>query len=622
VAAIVAAALASFVLVGGIAHMARGPEGAPETKEYAVTLLPERGPPAEVQEAPEAPEHEGVLGALRDDPSTAQKSLLLQQFGTVGDPGNAGVTGDMNGLVGGGGGQVGEQAGSGGLGMRGEPAPVRAKVKAEHGRVGRKEARQSYGQGYEGDGYAYVAENDFHRAADTPLSTFSVDVDTASYANVRRYLVDDAILPPSGAVRIEELVNYFDYDYAPPTDGAPFATHVELTDCPWAAGHQLARVGIQGRMPTAASTPPRNLVFLVDVSGSMSGPDRLPLAQEGLKLLAGQLGPRDRVSMVVYAGAAGVVLEPTPGNRHAEIAGAVDRLRSGGSTAGAEGIQLAYALARKHYQKGAINRVVLATDGDFNVGVSSDDELVRIVEEERRHGVFLTVLGFGRGNLQDAKMEQLADKGNGNYAYIDGLPELRKVLGTEIGATLQTIAKDVKIQVEFNPLLVGSYRLLGYENRTLAARDFNDDTKDAGEVGAGHEVTALYEIVPVGADAPSRPEVDPLKYQGAFVPSAAASENELMTVKVRYKAPDGDVSRLVSTVVPALPVPFASASRDTRWAAAVVEFGMLLRQSPHRGTASWAHVQQTAARAVGSDEDGLRGQFLTLVGRAMALDRG
>jgi Ca-activated chloride channel family protein len=369
------------------------------------------------------------------------------------------------------------------------------------------------------------------------------------------------------------------------------------------------RIGIQGREVARSATPPRNLVFLLDVSGSMQGPDRIGLVKRGMKLLTEQLGPEDHVAMVVYAGAAGVVLEPTRGDRTAEILAAIDRLEAGGSTAGAAGIQAAYQLAKANFRKGAINRVILATDGDFNVGVSSDGEFVRMVEQERESGVFLSVLGFGRGNLQDSRMEQLADKGNGNYAYIDSYPELRKVLVEQVGGTLVTIAKDVKIQVEFNPALVASYRLIGYENRRLATRDFDDDKKDAGEIGSGHSVTALYEVVPRGE---AKDGSTPLRYQEGQL-TAAAQSGEMLTVKLRYKAPDGDVSKLLSFPVRDEGKNFAQASTDTRWAAAVAGYGLLLSGSDHKGTLSWAWVREAAREALGRDEKGYRAEFLGLI---------
>ncbi len=391
------------------------------------------------------------------------------------------------------------------------------------------------------EGYAAIVENDFKRPTDTPLSTFSIDVDAASYANVRRFL-DGGALPVHDAVRIEELVNYFEYDYPDPEGEHPFAVVTEVSECPWAPDHRLVHIGLQGERIDTRDLPPSNLVFLMDVSGSMNSPDKLPLLKQAFALLTDNLREQDRVGIVVYAGAAGVVLEPT--NDRQAILDALDRLEAGGSTAGGEGIKLAYALARKHFDAEKNNRVILATDGDFNVGASSDAEMMRLVERERASGVFLSVLGFGTGNLQDSKMETIADHGNGHYAYIDSISEARKVLVNEMGGTLVTIAKDVKVQVEFNPAHVAAYRLVGYENRLLADEDFNDDTKDAGELGAGHSVTALYEIVPVGVENPAA-TVDELKYQQrhrdalatAHEPRVADGQAPLQAARRRHEPP-------------------------------------------------------------------------------------
>jgi Ca-activated chloride channel family protein len=466
------------------------------------------------------------------------------------------------------------------------------------------------------EGYAHLDENRFLEVASSPLSTFAIDVDAASYANVRRFL-DSGALPPRGAVRIEELVNYFPYAYDAPWGDAPFAIHTEVAAAPWSPGHRLVRIGIQGRRIDTAELPPSNLTFLVDVSGSMNDPRKLPLLKSALRLLVEQLREEDRVAIVVYAGAAGVVLPSTSGADRGAILGALERLEAGGSTAGGQGLRLAYRVARESFRRGGNNRVILATDGDFNVGVSSDAEMVRLVEEERGDGIFLTVLGFGTGNYQDAKMEALADHGNGNYAYVDGLAEARKVLVTEMGGTLVTIAKDVKVQVEWNPALVASYRLIGYENRLLAAEDFNDDRKDGGELGAGHSVTALYEVVPRGAEG-GRSGVDPLRYQRA-VPRAAAASGELLTVKLRYKEPTGDESRLLARTLADRPTPMEAASADFRFAAAVAQWGMLLRGSEHRGEASYGSVLSLAGSALGEDRHGYRAEFVTLVQRSRGL---
>jgi Ca-activated chloride channel family protein len=462
--------------------------------------------------------------------------------------------------------------------------------------------------------YARIDENPFRSAEQHPLSTFSIDVDTASYANVRRFL-NDGELPPKDAVRIEELLNYFPYDYPAAADGAAVALGAESAACPWNPEHVLVLVSLRGR-PLAGPPPPRNLVFLLDVSGSMDDRRRLPLLKAAFARLVGDLNDRDRVAIVVYAGAAGLVLPPTPGDRAAEILGALERLQAGGSTNGGDGIELAYRVARQSYVRDGVNRVILATDGDFNVGVTGEGDLTRLIEKQRRSGVFLSVLGFGDDNLNDSTMEALADRGDGNYAYIDSLREAEKVLRREAAATLVTAARDVKVQVEFNPARVAAYRLLGYENRLLEAEDFRDDARDAGEIGAGGAVTALYEVVPRGRPVPRMGEVDPLKYQER--PRVVdAGAGELMTVKVRFKAPTGGRSRALETVVhdgvPAEPSP------NVGFASAVAAFGMLLRDSPQRGTASYDSVLEWARRTRGADPHGERQEFEELVARAAAL---
>ncbi len=460
--------------------------------------------------------------------------------------------------------------------------------------------------------YDLIRENPFLAVTRQPLSTFAIDVDPASYSNVRRFVRDGAA-PPRDAVRIEELVNYFAYDYPDPAGPHPFAVAAEVGPAPWNPAHQLVHVGIQGRRMPQAQLPASNLVFLVDVSGSMQAPDKLPLVQASLRMLVEQLDARDRVALVVYAGAAGLVLDATPGDQRAAILDAIDRLQAGGSTAGAAGINLAYDVARRAFIPGGNNRVILATDGDFNVGVSSQGELVQLIERKRQEGTFLTVLGFGTGNLADARMEQLADHGNGNYAYIDGLHEARKVLVRERGGTLFAIAKDVKLQVEFNPGRVYAYRLIGYENRVLAAEDFADDGKDAGELGAGHSVTALYEIVPVGQErSVDVGQVAGLRYQRPSSRSGGAFGGELMNVNIRYKQPDGDTSVLLSHAVRA-PAGEARLSDDFRFAAAVAEFGMLLRRSEHRGRSSLDNVLTLARASLGADPHGDRRGFVQLV---------
>lgn len=466
------------------------------------------------------------------------------------------------------------------------------------------------------EAYNYLQENDFTNVTESPLSTFSIDVDRASYSNVRRF-INSGQLPPADAVRIEELVNYFTYDYPQPNGSEPFSINIEIGECPWNSGNYLALVGLQGKKIEMANLPPNRLTFLVDVSGSMNYGNKLPLLKQAFSLLVEQLRPQDQVAIVVYAGAAGVVLEPTPGNQKEQILVALDKLSAGGSTAGGEGILLAYKIAQQQYKADANNRVILASDGDFNVGVSSDGELTRIIEEKRKLGVYLTVLGFGMGNYKDSKMETLADKGNGNYAYIDDIAEARKVLVTELGATLLTIAKDVKIQVEFNPARIAKYRLIGYENRMLQARDFNDDTKDAGELGAGHSVTALYELTPTNSNAPVSAEVDPLKYQQAEIKPSALNSNELMTVKFRYKPPQQDNSLLIEKPVTTSGV--GQYSNNFTFAASVASFGMLLRQSKFAGTTSIEAVLEMAKQGQGKDPEGYRKDFIELVTKAKAI---
>ncbi|MBN1993225.1 MAG: VWA domain-containing protein [Anaerolineae bacterium] len=465
--------------------------------------------------------------------------------------------------------------------------------------------------------YDVIEESDFLEALSNPLSTFSIDVDTASYSNVRRF-INNSQLPPPDAVRIEEMINYFTYDYPPPQDEHPFAVVTELSECPWNPAHQLIHIGLQGHKVDKGQLPDSNLVFLLDVSGSMNEPNKLPLLKQGYQLLVEQLTGRDTVSIVVYAGAAGLVLPPTSGDDKATILQAIDMLEAGGSTAGGQGIQLAYQVAQENLIPGGNNRVILATDGDFNVGPSSDAELVRMIEEKRDEGIFLTVLGLGTGNYKDSKMEQLADKGNGNYAYIDNIREAKKVLVSEMAGTLLTIAKDVKLQIEFNPAKVKAYRLIGYENRMLAKEDFADDTKDAGELGAGHSVTALYEIIPAGADEAVRPTPE-LKYQESQLSEEAAQSNELMTVKLRYKLPHGEQSILLAQPVLDEAVPPEQASDNFKFAAAVAEFGLLLRDSQFKGDATYAQVLALAKAAKGQDETGYRAEFIRLVETAELL---
>jgi Ca-activated chloride channel homolog len=474
---------------------------------------------------------------------------------------------------------------------------------------------------YNTESYNKIDDNEFKDSKKSPLSTFSIDVDRASYSNVRRF-INQGSLPPADAVRIEEMINYFQYDYPQPEGNEPFSITTEYTDCPWNKSHKLVHVGIQGKEIKTENIPANNLVFLIDVSGSMEDPNKLPLLISGLNLLVNELRPEDKVSIVVYAGNAGLVLAPTSGNQKDKILDALGKLTAGGSTAGGEGIQLAYKVAKENFMKSGNNRVILATDGDFNVGASSDGELIRMIEQKREEGVFLTVLGFGTGNYKDSKMEQLADKGNGNYAYIDNILEAKKTLVKEMGSTLFTIAKDVKIQVEFNPAKVKGYRLVGYENRLLNNEDFNDDKKDAGELGSGHTVTAMYEIIP----ADSKEEiasVDPLKYQQTpVIPDPPTTfGNEVLTIKFRYKAPKENTSKLITRVVSDKESSWATVSENCRFACSVVEFGMILRDSKFKGEADYAAVLEMARKSKGKDEDGYRAEFIRLVETAQLLKK-
>jgi Ca-activated chloride channel family protein len=459
--------------------------------------------------------------------------------------------------------------------------------------------------------YDNIVENKFLSPRQEPLSTFSIDVDEASYSNIRRYLQNGS-LPPAGAVRIEEMVNYFDYDYPQPQNDDPFSVVTEIAECPWNTKHKLVHIGLQGKKIPTDNLPNSNFVFLIDVSGSMAEPNKLPLVQESLKMLTDQLREKDRVAIVVYAGNAGLVLPSTNGTNKTKIKEAIDNLEAGGSTAGGEGIQLAYKIAKENFIQGGNNRVILATDGDFNIGPSSDDDLVRLIEKERKSGIFLSVLGYGMGNYKDNKMQQLADKGNGNHSYIDNRNEAKKVLVSEFGSTLFTIAKDVKIQIEFNPRKIKAYRLVGYENRMLAAEDFNDDQKDAGELGSGHTVTALYEIIPVGVKDEFTKPVDDLKYQSNRSTSSDYG-NEIMTIKLRYKKPEEDISRLIVQTAMDEDKLLTASSENFRFSAAVAEFGLLLRNSEYKEDGNYQQVISLANSAKGNDANGYRGEFIDLV---------
>jgi Ca-activated chloride channel family protein len=467
------------------------------------------------------------------------------------------------------------------------------------------------------ENYSAIEEVGFKEVAREPLSTFSVDVDKASYANIRRFL-NDGQLPPAGAVRIEEMINYFTYNYEQPTDSKPFATKTDMAVCPWNSNHYLLKIGIKGREMDKASLPSSNLVFLLDVSGSMDEPNKLPLLKSAFKLLVNELRPNDKVAIVVYAGAAGVVLPSTPGNKKEQIIDALEQLQAGGSTAGGEGLHLAYKIANENFIKGGNNRIILATDGDFNIGESSNSAMEDLVSQQRDKGVMMTVLGFGMGNYKDDRMEIIADKGNGNYAYIDNLQEARKTLVGEFGGTLFTIAKDVKLQLEFNPSKVAAYRLIGYENRRLNNEDFNDDKKDAGEIGAGHTVTALYEVVPVSSPDANEltHKVDALKYQQT---TTMTNNNEWLTLKLRYKKPDADESQLIQQAVTDAPLAFEDADNDFRFASSVAGFGLILRQSQYKGDLTYEMVTKIAVNAKGIDEEGYRGEMVRLIKLAKTL---
>jgi Ca-activated chloride channel family protein len=474
-----------------------------------------------------------------------------------------------------------------------------------------------YNPNFNTEGYATIHENGYKDAIKQPLSTFSIDVDKASYANVRRF-INMGQLPPIDAVRIEEMINYFTYDYPEPKGKHPFSVYTELAVCPWNPDHHLLHVGLKGKSIDKTELPASNLVFLLDVSGSMNSPNKLPLLKNAFYMLVNELREEDRVAIVVYAGAAGLVLPSAPGNRKEDILGAIDKLSAGGSTAGGEGLLLAYKVAEENFIEGGNNRIILATDGDFNVGVSSNAEMERLVEKKRDNGVFMTVLGFGMGNYKDDKMEIIADKGNGNYAYIDNIQEARKVMVAEFGGTLFTIAKDVKFQLEFNPARIKAYRLIGYENRLLNDEDFNDDKKDAGEMGAGHNVTALYELIPAGSEE-NTGSIDPLKYQANSKTIKPDPGAELLTIKLRYKQPDGKTSTLYEEPVQGKLLGKKSTSESFRFSAAVAEFGLILRDSQYKENASIEQIISLAQGGRGDDAEGYRGEFIKLVKTAETL---
>ncbi len=459
------------------------------------------------------------------------------------------------------------------------------------------------------EGYSTIRENGYKNAVKSPLSTFSIDVDAASYSNVRRFLTDGR-KPPVDAVRIEEMINYFNYDYAQPEGEHPFSINHEVAECPWNSENLLLHIGLQGKEVLNENLPASNLVFLLDVSGSMDSPNKLPLLKKAFKLLVNQLREDDKVAIVVYAGNSGLVLPSTSGNRKKDILEALNRLNAGGSTAGASGLKLAYKVARENFIDGGNNRIIMATDGDFNVGQSSNAELERLIEKEREHGTFISVLGFGMGNYKDDKMEIIADKGNGNYAYIDNILEAKKVLVNEFGGTLFTIAKDVKIQIEFNPAIVAEYRLVGYENRLLANEDFANDKKDAGELGSGHSVTAIYEVK---LNENNKKQNQELKYQNTSLNTKAYNKDEIATVKFRYKKPTGKKSTLIEQVIPNSLMAKNELSNNYKFSAAVAGFGLILRESKFKGNCSYDMLINLAQQSKGEDKEGYRSEFIRLM---------
>lgn len=478
-------------------------------------------------------------------------------------------------------------------------------------------ASRMYADGMNAEEYKEIAENNFKTVSESPLSTFSIDVDAASYSNMRRY-INKGELPPADAIRTEELINYFSYDYPQPTGNDPVKITTEVGACPWNVKHRLVRIGLKAKEIPTDKLPVSNLVFLIDVSGSMYGPQRLGLVQSSLKLLVNNLRDEDRVAIVVYSGSAGEKLPSTSGSDKQKIREAIDELTAGGSTAGGAGIKLAYKMAKQNFVKGGNNRIILCTDGDFNVGVSSDEGLEKLIEQERKSGVFLTVLGYGMGNYKDSKMQVLAEKGNGNHAYIDNLQEANRVLVNEFGATMHTVAKDVKLQIEFNPSQVQAYRLIGYESRLLKDEDFNNDAKDAGEMGAGHTVTAFYEVVPAGIKSDFTGKVDDLKYQKTKpTPAVTNNSKELLTVKLRYKAPDGNTSKKIEQ--PLIDDKKEKVSSDFRFASAVAMFGQLLRDSDFKGAATYDKVISLAKTSLDNDEKGYRREFIRLAETAEGL---
>lgn len=491
-------------------------------------------------------------------------------------------------------------------------------VQTNHGRPGNLMIRGVAFAPQHTESYASITENKFTNPIQEPLSTFAADVDAASYSNVKRF-IKSGTLPPTDAIRVEEMINYFDYDLAEPRKGDPVRIMTELTEAPWNTQHQLMRISLKAKDIPTDQLPSSNFVFLIDISGSMGAPNKLPLVKSSFKMLVDQLRPQDKVAIVTYAGNANIALESTTGDKKMKIKEVIDGLSAGGSTAGGDGLKMAYNMARKNFIQGGNNRVIMATDGDFNVGSSSDSDMEKLIVRERESKVNISVLGYGMGNYKDSKLETLANKGRGNYAYINDISEARKAIVSEFGGTMFTVAKDVKIQVEFNPKFVQAYRLVGYENRLMAAEDFNNDNKVGGDMGVGHSVTALYEIVPVGVKSTIIGSVDPLKYQDNKKDVVSNSSSELATVKFRYKAPDSDRSKVQEQVVATKAVPVAQASEDFRFISAVAELGMLLRHSEYKQQANFDQLIQRAKAAKGKDDEGYRAEFIRLAEDAKVL---
>ena len=611
-----AAALAIFAVIAAFAvTMIRREDGTLVVRGPSKVNLPEKAPLPEATIEAEVPPVEQTYAYQQPSATVPEEKPEAQAE----PPAPPLVLADKPGV---------EMKSYAGAGKTKVPAAPMMRMMSPRGALEEGELPSRYRQDFNTATYDHVDENPFLPAVSNPLSTFSIDVDTASYSNIRRF-INSGSLPPKDAVRVEEMINYFSYDYREPEGDKPFSIDLDSTACPWDPTHRLVRIGLKGREVANDKRPASNLVFLLDVSGSMMPAERLPLVKQAMRLLVEKLTEKDRVAIVIYDGGSGLALQSTTGDRKEVIMRALEELKAGGSTNGAEGIELAYKVAMENFIKGGVNRVILATDGDFNIGMTNQGDLIRLIEAKAKSGVFLSVLGVGTDNLKDSTMQKLADKGNGNYAYLDSIDEARKVLVQQINGTLMTIAKDVKIQVEFNPARVASYRLIGYEKRMLRKEDFNNDKVDAGEIGAGHTVTALYEIVPAGTGATdpaaSVPPVDPLKYQSPN-PNAAATtytdpkrSEETLTVKLRYKKPDGDTSELTERAFTDNGSKFENAPPDLKFAAAVAEFGMILRNSAHQGKGTLGAVIEWAMEGKGRDAAGYRAGFIEMARKAQTL---